>query len=425
MQVTAEQLNPSEIELKIEIEAEEVARTIDQVYQEFSDSAEVPGFRKGKAPRHLLERYISPESVKRRAVELMVPPAYRKALEEKDIHPYAEPEVEIVQLDEQQPFIFKAAVPLPPKVELGEYKGIEVERKAAQITDQDVEAQLKHLQESRATSEKVEGRGVRKGDIVVADIASTAEGEEKGNPRRALFEAGANIAGFDDNILGMQAGQRRVFTVQYPKDFSDQELAGKNVEFDVTVESVGERRIPELNDEFAKTIGDFEALADLREDIRVRLIASAEEAADREVERKIIDEIVARSKVDFPDVLVEHEVEHDLQDIQARLDRQRLTLQQYLRQTGRTEEQFLSELRENAARGVRIGLVLAEISDKENINVTDEEIDAEIERMAADWKATRESVEAYIEARGGRHALKNSLLNRKIIEFLKSVSAVK
>ncbi|HUV06016.1 MAG TPA: trigger factor [Armatimonadota bacterium] len=425
MQVTSEQLSPSEIEFKIEIEAEEVAKTIDQVYREFSQSAEVPGFRKGKAPRHLLERYISAESVKRRAVELMVPPAYRKALEEKDVHPYAEPEVQIVQLDMEQPFIFKAAVPLPPKVELGEYKGIEAERRVAQITDGDVEAQLKHLQESRAIIEKVEGRGIQKGDVVVADIVSTVEGLEKGSPRRSLLEVGANVPGFDENILGSEAGQRRVFTIQYPKDFSDQELAGKNVEFDVTVESISERRIPELDDEFAKAVGNFETLADLRKDIGTRLAASAEEGADKEVERKIIDEVVARSKIDFPDVLVEHEVEHDLEDIQARLDRQRLTLQQYLRQTGRTEEQFLSELRDEASRGVRIGLVLGEISTAESIGVTDEEADAEIERMTADLKATRESVEAYIEARGGRPALKNSLLNRKIIEFLKSVSTVK
>ena len=425
MQVTAEQLSPSEIELKIEVEAEEVARTIDRVYREFAQSTEVPGFRKGKAPRHLLERYISPESVRRRAVELMVPPVYRKALEEKDIHPYAEPDVEIVQFELERPFIFKAAVPLPPKVELGEYTGIAAERKVAQITDQDVEAQLKHLQESRAISEKVEGRGIRREDFVAADIASAIEGQERGNPRRSLLQVGSNIAAFDEGILGMEPGQRRVFTIQYPKDFPDQELAGKNVEFDVTVESVNERHIPELNDEFAKAIGDFETPADLRESIVTRLAAMAEEEADKEVERKIVDEVIARSKIDFPDVLVEYEAGRDLEDIQARLDRQGLSLEIYLRQIGKTQEQFLSELREEAKQKVRIGLVLGEISNKENIDVTDEETDAEMERMAADLKATRESVEAYIEARGGRHALKNSLLNRKIIEFLKSVSTVK
>jgi len=425
MQVTTEQVDPCKVELNIEVEADKVARTIDEVYGEFSQTTSVPGFRKGKAPRRILERYVSPESVRRMAVDSMVAHAYVEALNETGIEPYAGPEVEIVQFDADKPFIFKVMVPLAPKIELGEYKGIEVKRPEVNITDEDVDAQLKYLQESNATARKVEDRGIQMGDVAVAEIASTVEGQDKGAPRRSLIEVGSNVPGFDEKVVGLKPGEQRSFPVEYPKDFPEEELAGKTVDFDVNVESIRERQIPELNDEFAKTMGQFETLADLREDIRTRLTASAEKAADREVERKIVDEVVARSKVDFPDVLVDHDVSHDLADMQNRLDRQGMTLEQYLGQIGKTEEQFVSELREQAVQGVRTGLVLGEISNAENVDVTDEEVDAEIERIAAESKATTESVETYIEARGGRPALKNSLLNRRILDFLKSVSSIK
>lgn len=425
MQVTVEQRAPSKVELKIEVEAEKVAETTNKVYREFAQSTAVPGFRQGKAPRRILERYVKPESVRRRTVEMMIPQAYREALEHENIRPYADPELEVIQLEAGQPFVFKAKVPLPPKVELGEYKGIEVKRPEVKVTDADVEARLKYLQESRTTAKKVEDRGVQIGDIVVADIASAVQGEEKGAPKRSLVDVGTNVPGFDANVVGLKPGERKVFTVEYPKDFPDKEMAEKKVDFDVAVEAIREREVPELNDDFAKAIGDFKTLADLREDIRARLAASAEQEADREVERKIVDETVARSKVDFPDVLVEHEMGHDLEDIKRRLDRQGLSLEQYLQQIGQTQDQFLSELREAVTRRVRIGLVLVEIANVEKTDVADEEVDAEIERIAADSKATRESVEAYIEARGGRSSLRNSLLTRKITDHLRSVSKIK
>lgn len=425
MQVTVEQLDPCKVELNIEVEAEKVAKTIEDVYDEFAKVTTVPGFRKGKAPRPMLERCVSPESVRREAIDHLVAPAYFEALKEKDINPYADPRLEIIEFETDKPFSFKAIVPLPPKVELGEYKGIKVERPKVKITNKDVEAQLKYLQESRATSQKVEGRGVQTGDMLIADIASAPEGQDKSEPRRSLVEVGSNVPGFDENIIGLNPGESRTFTIKYPKDFPEQELAGKDVEFDVAAESIRERQIPKLNDEFAKTIGEFETLDAMRKDVKVRLTASAEESADREVERKIIDEIVTRSKVDFPDVLVEHEVGHDLEETQNRLGKQGMTLEHYLKQIGKTQEELLSELREGAARRVRAGLAMAEISDIEKIEVTDEDLEAEIERMAAESKATKESVEAYIETRGGRPAFKNSLINDKILNFLKSVSTIK
>ena len=426
MQVNVEQLDPCKTELTIEVDTEKVAETIEEVYKEFSKYTSVPGFRKGKTPRNILERYVKPESVRREAIEHLVPPAYMEAIKEKDIHPYADPNVDVVQFEEDKPFIFKAVVPLPPVVELGEYKGIEVERPAVKVTKEDVENQLKYLQESRATSTKVEDRGVKKGDVVIADIASAVQGEDKGEPRRSLVEVGSNVADFDDNIIGLKPGERKNFTVEYPKDFSDENLAGKKVDFDLSVEAIRERHLPELNDEFAKAVdSSYESLAAMKEDIKKRLTEARETEADNEAENKIVDEIIARSKVCIPDILVEHEMGHDIEDIQARLSRQGATIEQYLQQAGKTQEEFLAELREIAAKRVRTGLALAEISDAEKLDVTDEDLNAEIDRMAEESKATRESVEAYIDTRGGRDALRNTMLNKKIADYIKSVSKIK
>lgn len=424
MQVTAERPKPCEVELKIEVGTDKVAQAIDTVYRELAKTTSVPGFRKGKVPRKILERYVSPESVRQRAVEIMVPQAYQDALEQEDIQPYADPELEIVQFEADQPFIFKATVPLPPTVELGEYKGIEVQRPQVTVTDEDIDTQLKYLQESRASTEKVEGRGIQQDDIVVAEVSSQVEGEEKSSPRRSLIEVGSNVEGFDENILGMESGQRRTFAIRYPEDYGDERLAGKNVEFDISVEAIRERHVPELNDEFAKSLGEFETLADLREEIKNRLTKSREESAESEVEEKIVNEIVARSKVCYPEVLVEHEMHHDIEDLMERLERQGLTIDQYLERTGRSRDDLLAEYREAAERRLRTGLVLGEIIEKEGIEVSDEEVQAEVDRMIAESKASAEAVEQYIEATGGRKRIRNSLLTRKVLDYLKSVSVI-
>ena len=425
MQVTAEKTKPGEVELKIEIDADQVNQTVEEVYQEYSRITEVPGFRKGKAPRYLVERYVSPESVKRRAIEKMIPKAYAEALKQKDIQPFGEPDFEIVQFEKEQPFIFKASVPLPPVVELGEYKGIEVERKTTKITDEDVEAYLEQLQQSRATAEKVENRGIAKGDLVVANIASAEEGKELGEPRRCLIEVGSNLPDFDENILGMEVGQRRVFTAQYPESYPDKDLAGKTAQFDVTIESIREPKVPELNDDFAKSVSEFQTLDELKEDIRKKLFEATEAEREREVEDKIIEEIISRSKIEFPEVMVEHEVYHDLEDLQEYLGKRGMTFEIYLKQLGMSKDQFLEDCREAARNRIKKGLVLGEIAEKENITVSEEEVNAEIDRLISKSGAPKEAVEAYVDARGGRSRLANSLLTRKIMDFLKSVSVIK
>ena len=424
MQVTSEQLNPCKIELKIEIEPEKVAQAYDRVYKEFAKVTNVPGFRQGKAPRSILANYVSEESVRREVADMLVSEAYPEVLEQEKIEPYAAPDLDIEELEEGKPAVFKAVVPLPPKVEVGEYKGIEAVRPKVEVTDEDVDSELKRLQAQRTTAEKVEDRGIQNEDIAIAEISSAPEGEEMSEPKRSLVQVGQSVAGFDEQIMGLKPGERKSFEIQYPEDHEDKELAGKNVKFDISIESLRERKIPELNDEFAKQIGEYETLEQLREDIKKHLLDAREDAADREVERSIVDQIVEKSEVCVPDVLVDREVGHDLQDMQQSLSRQNVTLDQYLQNIGKDRVEFLKEVRESAEKCMKAGLAMGEISEKENIDATDEDVEAEIERMAEESKATKDAVEAYIETKGGRESLKNSMLNRKILDYLKSVSKI-
>lgn len=425
MQVTSEQLNPCKIELKIEIEPEKVAQAYDKVYREFAKVTNVPGFRKGKAPRSILENYITEESVRQEVADMLVTEAYPQAISQEKIEPYAAPEMDVEELEEGKPAIFKAVVPLPPQVELGEYKGIEAVRPKVEVTDEDVDSELKYLQAQRATAEKVEDRGIQNEDIAIAEVSSAPEGGEMSEPKRSLIQVGQSVAGFDEQIMGLKPGERKSFEVQYPEEHEDKELAGKNVKFDVSIESLRERKVPELNDEFAKQIGEYETLDQLREEIKTHLIQTREDAAEREVERSIVDQIVQKSEVCVPDILVDHEVSHDLQDMQQSLSRQKVTLGQYLQSIGKDQEEFLKEVRESAEKRIKAGLAMGEISDKESIDATDEDVEAEIERMAEESKATKDAVEAYIETKGGRESLKNSMLNKRILDYLKSVSSIK
>lgn len=424
MQVNVEHLDPCTLSLSVEIGAERVGETVKSVYKELSKQVDIPGFRRGKAPQAILERYIPAESVRRRAIERLVKPAYEEALRQASAQPFAEPELEIVQFESDQPFIFKAKVPLPPKVELGEYKGIEVTRQTIKVTDSDVDAELRRLQERHARYDKVEDRGIEAEDYVTGDISSHVEGENKNGPRRTILHIGTNLPEFDASIMGMRPGERRVFSIKYPDDFSDAQLAGKTAEFDVTVESIRVMRLPDLDDEFAKSLG-FENLDQLREEVRQQLLDARNRESEATVERKILEEIVSRSNVQFPEVMVDYEVQYDLEEIERQLRQQNMSLAQYLEQTGRSKEQLVEELRQAATRRVRNQLVLGEIARREQITVSDEEIDAEIERIAEERNVSVEAVLGYLDAQGGRESLANRLLNRKLFEFLKSVSHIK
>ncbi len=426
MQVKVEQQGPCEVELNIEVPAEQVTSTRDKVFKEMGQHATVPGFRRGKAPRALLERHLSPESIRSHLLDELLPDAYAEALEEAKIEPYTDPEIDIVQLEQEQPFIFKAKVPLPPKVELGEYKGIEVERPEVTVTDEDIDSELEYLQQNKASIEPIEDRPVESGDLVTAELKVVPEGEEPQEPGRARIRVGSNIPEFDANIVGMKLDEEKSFTIDYASDFADEELAGKKIDYTVKIEKIYQVKLPELDDEFVQGLpGNMETLDALKDSIRSRLTEARNRSADSEVENKIIEAIVSRSTVCFPDVIVKSRVAHELEHLREDLEKENRTFKQYLEQIGRTREQFMDELNQAISHRVTVGLVLGELASAEKLEVTDEEIEARIDSMVEESKATREAVEAYLEPRGGRESLGNAMLDQKITDFIKSVSTIK
>jgi trigger factor len=424
MQVTVERPNVCTVVLKIEVEPERVTKAIDDTYREYNKATNIPGFRKGKTPRAILEKYVPEAKVKEFAAEDLLPAAYQEAVDQEKIDAYADPDVKIDQFEIGKPLLFTATVPLAPQIELGEYKGLKAKREVAPVTDEDVDAQIKYILESHATSSKVEGRGVQTGDMIVGEIVSTLEGENKAPAKRTLITVGENVPGFDEQIIGMEPGQSRIFSVDYADDYSDEKLAGKSVNFDVKVESIRERNIPELDEEFVKKMGDFETVDAFREDLKNRMIAGAEESADEKVRKEIIDQIVSKSNVCFPDALLEHELEHELDDLKSEMVKRRVTPAQYMKSMGKTEEEFIADVRARVTHDLTRGLVLGKIVDVENLNVTDEDVEAEIDDLAEKSNASRESVETFLDTRGGKAQLKSTMIDRKLADYLRSVSKI-
>lgn len=422
------EVSACEVELEVEVGAEDVSRAVNEAYREFGEVTEIPGFRKGKAPREILARYVSEERLKKRVAEELVPDALADAVKEAGIEPFAQPDIEIMNVEDKAPLVFKASVPLPPKTELGNYVGIEVDRLIPVVTDEQVQQQIDEMRERTSTYEPVEGRPVQQGDRVLLQMVNESDPEDQ--PDRRSVIVGENLPSFDEGLLGMNVGEEKVIEIVYPEDFSTSELAGKTAPIRTNVLEVNERKLPELDDEWAKTVGsrmgkETESLEQLKDQIRVEMERTAAESADRQVESKIVQEIMDSSNVCYPEVLRDHEVMHRLQDMVRELERLGSTLEEYLARSDRTPEQLREELEKVVDQDLKVMLVLSEIAEKENIQVEDEDIAQEIKREAEARGVPVESYQAYVDKTNARDAIAERLFRRKILDFLVHASNIK
>lgn len=424
MQVTKEPLDPCQVALTIEVEQDKVGLAVDKAYREYAKYVAVPGFRKGKAPMNFVRQRIPEADVRQRTAEILVEPAYEEALQQEEITPYAAPKLELLQLDfAEKPFIFKAVVPLAPKVTLGEYKAIAVEHKTYELDDTDLDTQIEKMRERAADYPQAE-RPVAQGDLVIADVSAITEARpEAAEPRATMIEIGAdNIPGFDEQIVGMSAGDTKTFTLTYPPDYPDDILAGETADFTIHVKEVRAKQVPALDDALASklTNGKTPTLdafkADLRADMQRELAASA----DRESEAAIVDKIVEASQIEFPPVLVEAEVDSDARQFQQQLEKQNVTFQDYLAQTGKTQQQVLDDMTAAANNRIRVGLVLGEVAEKENLALTPEDVDAAIAEDATRRGTSPAALRALLEANEGLVALQNRTQTKKVLDFLRA-----
>ncbi len=424
MKVTNEKIEDSQVFLSIEMEPAEVEESLEESYHRLVKKTDIPGFRRGKAPRAILERYLSKESLFEDALSNLLPKACEKAIKEQKLEAIAQPHIEVAQTD---PVIFKAVVSLRPTVKLGDYHHIQVTAEPVEVSENDVSAIIERLRHQHAAWEPVE-RPVGFNDLAVLDIESNIEDKPFINQKGAQYQVVQNysfpVPGFAEQLLGMGRDEEKEFQLQFPLDYPKGELAGKEASFKVRVVEIKQERLPELNDEFAKEIDpNFETLDSLREQVLADLRLRAEEKARIDFEEQVTEAVVDITQVEFPPILVEMEVDRLLNQRLQRWQTGGSNLEEYLRTINKTEEEIREELRPLATKRTIWSLVLGEIAKKEKVKVSDSAINTEIENMTKDTdEGKKDELEGFLNTPQARESIKQTLMTRKTIQRLVEIA---
>jgi len=417
LKISSHRIEGCQVVINIEAEAEEMERALEGTYRRLVKKAVVPGFRKGKAPRPMLERYLGRAALLDAAWETLVPDLYEQAVKEQDIEALAPPHLEVTQAD---PLIFKATVPVRPVVELGDYRGIKVTPEEVEITGERIDESLESLRRSQALWEPVE-REARMGDWVAISVESSVEGKTMLDDRSVWYHLSASstspVPGFAGQIEGMKVGEEKEFTLPFSEDHHNSELAGKDCLFKVSISEVKEEHLPELDDEFAKSLDlNVETMTQLREKIARNLKAAADAEARNKLERQILEAVVGVANMEFPAVLTEREIDHMMRQQMMALGG--LDIDEFLKLRNLTKEQYRDQLRPAAEKRVANALILQKVVEEEKLEVTDSEIDVEVGRRVENAGEGREQVQEALSSREARESLRNELVSRKAIDFL-------
>jgi len=423
VKVTRDKTENSQVFLTVEMEPAEVEESLEKAYRRLVKKVNMPGFRRGKAPRDLLERHIGKERLFEEALDKLLPEAYEKAIDEQKIEPFAQPQIEITQTD---PVIFTATVPIPPTVELGDYRSIEIEPKPVEISEDDINATIDQMRHERATWEPVE-RPVNFGDLIVLDVEGTIDNEpilnQQGAQYPVLKDSSYPAPGFAEQLTGMNVGGEKEFKLQFPSDYPKEELAGKEPLFKVKVTEVKQENLPELNDDFAKEIGaEFETADALREKVSQRLKLRAEEIAKADFEERVVEAVADQASIEFPPILVEAEIDRLLKEQLQRSQMKVEDLEEYLKRTNKSVEELREEFRPVATKKVTQSLVIGKVIEAEGIEVSDSEVEAEIEKAIDSANEKKEELRKFLDSPQARQSIKNSLTAQKSVQRLVEVA---
>lgn len=420
MQVTAEQTEPCTVVLSIEVDEQQVSRAFDSAYRDFGRYANVPGFRPGKAPRALVERFVDNERVRRHALEKIVRDTYPKAIEEESLTPFRDPEIEAGDLEDKKPYTYKANVPLEPQVTLGDYTGLTVEKPIFHVTDEMVDQRIDALRDERARLDRVTDRGVEAGDMLIVENLVKIEGEEADETpvRRQLVQMGQNVPGYDEAVMGMMPEEERTFEITYPDDYVEEDKRGKKATFTVSLKSISAKRRPDLTDEFAMQVAGVESVEELKEMVKTRLEADAVRLSNEIAEERLLNAILENSEVHFPEVLVRDEVRDKLNQLGYQLQNNRMSYEQFLLQNGITAEQHQGGLYNESFQQIRVLLALRDISIQEGLQASNEDVDAEFDRMVGAGSLTPEQDAEYRNDTRRRLQVANALIQSRLHDFL-------
>ena len=400
MSLQVEKLEHNMAKLTIEVSAEELEKALQGAYNKQKKNISIPGFRKGKVPRQMIEKMYGPEVFYDDAANQLIPEAYGKVYDEEDLEIVSQPKIDIVQIEKGKPFIFTAEVALKPEVTLGEYKGLKVEKISNRVTQKEIDAKLAEEQEKNARTVSVTDRPVQDKDEVVLDFEGFVDGVAfeggKGENYPLTIGSGSFIPGFEDQLIGANLEEEKEVRVTFPEEYHAKDLAGKDAVFKCTVHEIKVKELPELDDEFASDVSEFETLDAFKADIKAKIKEQKIAEGKRKQEDKAVEEAVANAQMDIPDAMIDTEVRQMANDFAQRLQQQGLTMDQYFQFTGMTAEKMTEELKPQALKRIQTRLVLEAIVKAENIEIGDEKIDEEIQKMAESYKMEAEKLKEFM-----------------------------
>ena len=420
MSLQVEKLEKNMAKLTIEVSADEFSKAVEEAYQKNRGKISVPGFRKGKVPKKMIEQMYGKAVFYEDAANALIPGAYEKALEECEETIVSSPKINVTQIEEGKAFIFTAEVALKPEVTLGTYKGVEVDKIEISVTDEEVEADLKQQQENNSRVVTVE-RPVADGDIAVIDYEGFADGVAfdggKGEDYSLTIGSHSFIDNFEEQLIGKNAGEECEVNVTFPEEYHAKELAGKPAVFKVTVKEVKEKQLPELNDEFAGEVSEFETLDAYKEDIRKKLTEKKEAEAKNEKEDAVITAVIENAQMEIPEAMVETQQRQIVDEFAQRLQMQGLSMEQYFQFTGLSYQHMLEQVKPQAERKIKSRLVLEAVVTAENIVATEEDYEEEIKRMAEGYRMEADKIKELMGEQGKKQIMED-LAVRKAAEFV-------
>ena len=421
MSLQVEKLEKNMAKLTIEVSADDLEKALQSAYNKQKSKINIPGFRKGKVPRQMIEKMYGPEIFYDDAANALIPKAYADAYDECELDIVSQPKIDVVQIEKGKPFIFTAEVATKPEVTLGEYKGLKVDKVSNRVTQKEVDAKIQEEAEKNARTIVVEDRAVQDGDEVVLDFEGFVDGVAfeggKGENYPLTIGSGSFIPGFEEQLVGAESGKEVEVNVTFPEDYHAEDLKGKPAVFKCTVHEIKAKELPEIDDEFAAEVSEFDTLEEYKADVKAKIKAQKEADGKAKKEDQAVEQAVANATMEIPDAMLDTQVRQMADDFAQRMMQQGLTMEQYFQFTGLTAEKIMEDLRSQALKRIQTRLVLEAIAKAENIEISDEKLDEEIAKMAEAYKMEADKLKEFM-GEAEKKQMKEDMAVQEAVTFL-------
>lgn len=421
MSLQVEKLEKNMAKLTIEVSAEELEKALQTAYNRQKSKISIPGFRKGKVPRQMVEKMYGAEIFYDDAANALLPKAYSEAYDECGLDIVSQPKIDIVQIEKGKPFIFTAEVATKPEVTLGEYKGLKVDKVSNRVTQKEIDAKLQEEAEKNARTITVEDRPVQDGDEVILDFEGFVDGEAfeggKGENYPLTIGSGSFIPGFEEQLIGVESGKETEVNVTFPEDYHAEDLKGKAAVFKCTIHEIKAKELPEIDDEFAAEVSEFDTLDEYKADIKAKIKEQKEKEGKSKQEDQAVEQAIANASMEIPDAMIDTQARQMLDDFSQRMAQQGLTIEQYYQFTGSSAEKMMEDLKPQAVKRIQTRLVLEAIAKAENIEISDEKLDEEIAKMAEAYKMEADKLKEYM-GEAEKKQMKEDMAVQEAVTFL-------